>query len=254
MWIWPGARTPTFHNRSSPPGRRVSGMPSHPPLRAVLFDRDDTIAFTDPGVYREAALWGHATFGLDARTFGAALRDQWNRRALDWWDLRTQAQEDAFWQAYGQELAGILGLTDEQTAQLMARWPYEAYMKPVTNARHVLETLRARGLKVGVLSNTLPSIDRTLRAVGLDDLVDVAVATCVVGVHKPDAGAYLHAAQALEVEPAEVLFVDDKPENVQAARDLGMHGLLIDLRGERPDAIHDLARVLDVVSELEVAC
>ena len=73
--------------------------------------------------------------------------------------------------------------------QLMDRWPYEAYMKPVPNAREVLGTLRERGLKVGVLSNTLPSIDRTLRFVGLDDLVDVAVATCSVGVHKPDPGA-----------------------------------------------------------------
>ena len=229
-------------------------MPSHPPLRAVLFDRDDTIAFTDPGVYREAALWGQATFGLDARTFGEALREQWNRRALDWWDLRTQAQEDDFWQAYAAELAGILGLTDDQAAQLMARWPYEAYMKPVANAREVLQALRDRGLKIGVLSNTLPSIDRTLQFVGLDDLVDVAVATCVVGTHKPEAGAYEYAADALGVRPEEVLFVDDKPENVQAAQALGMHALRIDLGGDHPEAIHDLAQVLDTVEGLEVAC
>ncbi|GGR83907.1 HAD family hydrolase [Deinococcus sedimenti] len=229
-------------------------MSSHSPLRAVLFDRDDTIAFTDPGVYREAALWGQETFGIDARTFGGALREQWNRRALDWWDLRTQAQEDAFWQAYGDELAGILNLTQEQTAQLMARWPYEAYMKAVPNARDVISALRARGLKVGVLSNTLPSIDRTLRAVGLDDLVDAAVASCSVGVHKPDAGAYWHAAEALGVPPTGVLFVDDKIENVEAARALGMHALLIDLQGEHPDAIHDLAQVLGVVDGLVAAC
>ncbi|GGK88220.1 HAD family hydrolase [Deinococcus radiotolerans] len=229
-------------------------MPSHPPLRAVLFDRDDTIAFTDPGVYREAALWGHATFGIDARSFGEALREQWNRRALDWWDLRTQEQEDTFWQAYGDELAGTLGLNGEQTAQLMATWPYEAYMKPVPNARAVLTALRARGLKVGVLSNTLPSIDRTLQAVGLHDLVDVAVATCAVGVHKPDAGAYLHAAGALGVQPGEVLFVDDKQENVEAAVAVGMHARLIDLSGQAPGALHDLTQVLGLVDELVAAC
>lgn len=232
----------------------MSGMSSHPPLRAVLFDRDDTIAFTDPGVYREAARWGQETFGIDARTFGGALREQWDRRAMDWWDLRTPEQEDAFWHGYGQELAGTLGLTDAQMTQLMDRWPYEAYMKPVPNARAVLGTLRERGLKVGVLSNTLPSIDRTLRFVGLDDLVDVAVATCSVGVHKPDPGAYRHAAEALGVRLEEVLFVDDKIENVVAARALGMHALLIDLSGAHPDAIHDLAQVLEAVEGLDVAC
>ncbi|WP_233218575.1 HAD family hydrolase [Deinococcus arcticus] len=220
---------------------------SEPTLRAVLFDRDDTIAYTDPDVYREAAAWIAQTFGLGPDAALHALRDQWRARALTWWDLRSQAQEDAFWADYGTELTGRLGLPPEAAAQLMATYPYEVYMKPVPHAREVLLELRARGLKVGVLSNTLPSIDRTLRAVGLDDLVDVAVATCVVGVHKPDAGAYLHAAGALGVAPAEVLFVDDKAENVAAAQALGMQAVQIDLRGEVRGAIHDLRAVLDRV-------
>lgn len=216
-------------------------MASHPPLRAVLFDRDDTIAFTDPAVYHEVARWGQQNFGIDAHVFGAALREQWNRRALDWWDLRTPAQEDAFWQAYSDELAVTLRLTPLQAAELMDRWPYEAYMKPVHNAREVLRTLRDLGLKVGVLSNTLPSIDRTLRFVGLDDLVDVAVATCTLGVHKPDAGAYQHAAAALGVQPDEVLFVDDKIENVLAARALG-HARPADRSARRAPGRHSRPR------------
>ncbi|UBV43793.1 HAD family phosphatase [Deinococcus taeanensis] len=220
------------------------------PVRAVLFDRDDTIAFTDPGVYRDAALWGQATFGLDPHTFGAALHEQWQRRALSWWHLRTPADEDAFWQDYGVELANQLNLNAAQTQALMNRWPYEAYMKPVPNPREVLHHLRNQGLRVGVLSNTLPSIDRTLKFVGLDDLVDAAVATCTVGVHKPEPGAYLHAAQQLGVPPREILFVDDKQENVDAARAVGMHATLIDLRGTHPEAIHDLQEVLALVDAL----
>ncbi|WP_221088820.1 HAD family hydrolase [Deinococcus aquaedulcis] len=220
---------------------------SEPSLRAVLFDRDDTIAYTDPGVYREAAAWMARTYSVPIDAALQALREQWAARALTWWDLRSQAQEDAFWADYGTELTGRLGLSPEAAPQLMAAYPYEVYMKPVPHAREVLLELRARGLKVGVLSNTLPSIDRTLKAVGLDDLVDVAVATCVVGVHKPDAGAYLHAAEALGVEPAEVLFVDDKAENVEAARALGMQAVQIDLRGEVAGALHDLRAVLDRV-------
>lgn len=219
-------------------------MPPSRGLKAVLFDRDDTIAYTDPEVYREAATWAAQRYGLDARNVGLALHRQWQERAGDFWRLRTHDDEAAFWNAYGEELTTRLGLPGRAGAEWIRTFPYERYMKPVPNARDVITALRARGLKIGVLSNTLPSIDRTLDAVGLSDLIDVAIATCSIGVHKPDAGAFLHATDALGVQPHEVLFVDDKPENVQAARALGMHALQIDLSGRTPDAIHDLSDVL----------
>jgi putative hydrolase of the HAD superfamily len=121
-------------------------------------------------------------------------------------------------------------------------------MKPVDGARDVLTELRGRGLKIGVLSNTLPSIGRTLSAVGLDDLVDVALATCTLGVHKPEAQAFLLAADALGVAPGEVLFIDDKAENVEGARAVGMRAELIDLQGRTPGALSDLHAVLPLAA------
>ncbi|GGL72073.1 hydrolase [Deinococcus aerolatus] len=218
-------------------------------LRAVLFDRDDTLVFTDHEIYAEAARWAARTYGLDAREVGAAMLGQWEERAKTWWTLRTEADETAFWEGYGLELVDRVGLRAGDAAAFMAEYPYERFMKPVPHARAVLGELRARGLKVGVLSNTLPSIGRTLEAVGLADLVDVAVATCTVGVHKPDAGAFLHAAEALDLRPDEILFVDDKPENVQAARALGMQATVIDLHAQNPEAIHDLRGVLPLVED-----
>jgi putative hydrolase of the HAD superfamily len=231
----------------------MSGMTSHSTLRAVLFDRDDTIAYTDPGVYREAALWAAQTFGLDPHEVGAGMQTQWQARAFSWWHLRTQAQEDAFWDEYSLELARRLNLTPTQAAQLSARYPYEAFMKPVPDARPVLEGLRARGLRLGVLSNTLPSIDRTLAFLGLNDLIDAAVATCTVGIHKPEPGAYHAAAQALGVPAGTVLFIDDKQENVDAARAVGMHAALIDLRGDTPGALRSLGEVTGLVDRIGVA-
>lgn len=222
-------------------------MPSQPPLRAVLFDRDDTIAYTDPGVYREAALWAAGCFGLDAAQVGQTLQQQWTENMACWWHLRTLDDEAAFWTGYGEELARRLGLPVSAAAEWMETYPYERYMKAVPGARALLTELRSRGLKIGVLSNTLPSIGRTLEAVGLADLVDVAVASCTLGVHKPDPGAFLHATSLLDVQPAEVLFIDDKLENVEAALALGMRARLIDLRGENALAIHSLAAVLDLV-------
>lgn len=48
------------------------------------------------------------------------------------------------------------------------------------------------------------------------------------GLRKPDPRAYLEAAAALEVAPRECLFIDDRPVNVDAARQVGMDAILKD--------------------------
>lgn len=216
-------------------------------LQAVLFDRDETIAYTDRAVYREAALWLAQRHCLDARQAGETLAAVWAELGQQWWDLRSEADEDAYWQRYGDELTRRLGLEAHHAAEIMREYPYERYMKAVDGAREVLTELRARGLKVGVLSNTLPSIDRTLEAVGLADVVDVALATCTLGVHKPEAQAFVLAAEALGVSPAAVLFIDDRLDNVEAARQVGMQAAQIDLRGQQTGALHGLNEVLRLV-------
>ncbi|WP_425147666.1 HAD-IA family hydrolase [Deinococcus sp.] len=213
-------------------------------VRGVLFDRDETIAYTDPEVYREAAIWAAEQFGLEPGQVGAALRAQW-ASADGWWTLRTEDDEQAFWKRYGEELADRFGVPSERIGPMLEQWPYQRYMKPVAGAREVLSQLKARGLKIGVLSNTMPSIAVTLETVGLHDLVDVAIATCTLGVHKPQPQAFVLAAALMELEPGELLFVDDKQENVDAARGVGMAALLIDLKGQHQGAIHDLRAVLE---------
>ncbi len=47
-----------------------------------------------------------------------------------------------------------------------------------------------------------------------------------MGLHKPDARIYRAALDHLDVEPADCFFVDDKSENVEAARALGMNAHL----------------------------
>ncbi len=107
--------------------------------------------------------------------------------------------------------------------------------------------MRARGLRVGVLSNTFPSIDRTLRHTGLAELVDVALATCTLGVHKPDPRAFTLAAEALGLPPAAILFLDDLPENVDAAHRVGMAAERVTVHRAEPGAVHDLRDVLTLI-------
>ncbi|ADV67502.1 HAD family hydrolase [Deinococcus maricopensis] len=214
-------------------------------IQAVLFDRDNTIAFTDPQVYREVAAYAHATYGVDPRAALEALSSEWQASENAWWDLRSHEDEAAFWTAYAGRLAGRMGTPD--VTALLERYPYHAYLKPAPHVREVLEALRAQGVKIGVLSNTLPSVAASLETLGVRDLVDVPLATCLLGVHKPEAQAFTLSADALGVPPAEILFVDDLPENIEGARAAGLRAQLIDLTGERAGAMHDLRALLPLV-------
>jgi putative hydrolase of the HAD superfamily len=58
----------------------------------------------------------------------------------------------------------------------------------------------------------------------LDDL-DAFFSSCYLGLRKPDRRIYQVALDVLQRDPEEVIFIDDRPENVAAAASLGIHGI-----------------------------
>jgi putative hydrolase of the HAD superfamily len=46
-----------------------------------------------------------------------------------------------------------------------------------------------------------------------------------VNLAKPEPAIYRHAAEGLATPPANILFLDDKPENIQAALSAGMQAI-----------------------------
>jgi FMN phosphatase YigB (HAD superfamily) len=64
------------------------------------------------------------------------------------------------------------------------------------------------------------------------DLFDGVFASGYQGMRKPELRFYLHVLSVIGVEPADVVFVDDKIENVVSARELGIEAIqCIDIRG-----------------------
>lgn len=216
-------------------------------IKAVLFDRDNTLAQTDVAVYAQAGQWLAQHFGQDASHAQRTLVALWQERGPLWAKITSHAEETAYWNDYGTQLATRLQLPPGAIEAFMEHYPYERYLRAVPHAREVLSELRKQGHKIGVLSNTFPSIERTLEAIKVADLVDVPLATCLMGAHKPEPLAFVQAAEALGFAPKEILFIDDKPENIEAARQLGMKAELIDLTGKTPQAISTLTEVLKLV-------
>jgi putative hydrolase of the HAD superfamily len=90
----------------------------------------------------------------------------------------------------------------------------------------LLESLRKRGLKLGLVSNAFDPpalLHRDLADAGISERIDYAVFSSEVGRRKPDAMIFVRALQALQVEPTAALFVGDRLyEDVRGARDVGM--------------------------------
>jgi putative hydrolase of the HAD superfamily len=94
-------------------------------------------------------------------------------------------------------------------------------------AQALLEALRGRGIKTGVILNSWPDPGRVLRAdierAGLTGLLDTIVISSEVGLRKPDPGIFRLALDQLGVEPHDAMFVGDRLEtDVQGAANLGM--------------------------------
>jgi len=89
------------------------------------------------------------------------------------------------------------------------------------------QRLQARGVKTGILSNIGDSMSRGILA----KLAWVGEFTHHSWSHelrliKPDAAIYLHAAEGLGCPPEQVLFIDDREENIAGAQAAGMQAII----------------------------
>lgn len=90
--------------------------------------------------------------------------------------------------------------------------------------------LRARGLKLVSASNVEELRHKRLIEMGIHDLFDGHCLSYQVGVGKPDEAFYAAAWKAVYLDSFQILFVDDHPENVEAARRRLMTGYVYDLK------------------------
>jgi hydrogenase expression/formation protein HypE len=162
-------------------------------LRAVLFDFDGTL--TRPGA-------------LDFRTIKREVGCPPGSLVLEWIEA--------------------LPAGSRRTAALAALARFElaaaAVSEPNADAERVLRSLRAQGLKIGVLTrNGLPAVRRALsRFRGLDaDTFDVLVTRDDGLPLKPAPDGVLHAAAAMGVPPEHTLVVGDFVLDMQAGRAAG---------------------------------
>ena len=153
---------------------------------------------------------------------------------------------------------GALGLRDflvnaaEGSEELLGgrRFDAEAYLRflaePWFGAQwpivHRARDLRAAGYRVAIVTNNIREWESIWTSTIPLEWFDEVVDSCVVGMRKPNPDIYLHTCERVGVAPHEAVFLDDMEINVEGARAVGMHGVVVREVGE---ALSDLDRILD---------
>ncbi len=111
--------------------------------------------------------------------------------------------------------------------------PLQALLGEMTVHAQVVDRireLRAEGYRVGLVTNNVREGSATWRAmVPLEELFDVVVDSSEVGMRKPNPAIFRHTLELLGVEdPAQAVFLDDSPGNVDGARRAGMHAIHVE--------------------------
>jgi putative hydrolase of the HAD superfamily len=115
---------------------------------------------------------------------------------------------------------------------------------PFSADEDVVDLLRRAQAHVPVVlvTNATLALEDDLAYLGLTYLADEVVSSARVGVVKPDPKIYEIAAERAGVPPQRCLFVDDRPENVQAAVALGMTGVVYRTISDLQSALAPLLR------------
>lgn len=229
-------------------------------IDAVVFDWGGTLTpWHDIDLRRQWVLYAQAYDPAHGDEVTDALLAA---EAEAWRRSRTEHRSTRF-----DTIVRTAGLRPCGAAHERALAAYRAFWEPHTwtdaDAVPLLRALRERGVRVGVLSNTVWPRDEhelVFARDGVLELIDAAVYTSEIPWTKPHPEAFRAAARAVGVdEPARCVFVGDRLfDDIHGAASVGMRTVFVPhsripvvQRGHtegEPDAIVDrLADVLAVV-------
>lgn len=223
--------------------------------KAVFFDRDGTLTYFNPEkeAWRDEliASWSGKPFELPYDkmmrlfTLAAEGRRPWYRNVDD---------EREFFRRYYRCLLVGEGVTEqlEERADRLFRelWcNQDRCLYPETV--ETLSYFKKNGYKIGVISDTSPSLELTLINLGLGEYIDSYTPSSIVGAGKPDPRIYQAALDSLGVRAEECLYADDTGAEAEGARKLGFTAFHLVRDGERDFEQYRITDLTDMIRYAE---
>jgi HAD superfamily hydrolase (TIGR01662 family) len=205
-------------------------------LKAVLFDVDFTLARPGPELMPEGYVTCGERFGL---TLDAARYEE--ARDAAFVDLQRHPEldhDEEIWIAFTERIVlgmgGAQPVSHEVAVELTSRWAQHENFELYEDTVPVLRTLKERGLKLGLVSNSARDVRAFAEHHALD--IDAGISSFHHGKTKPHESIFRAVLELLGVAPGDALMVGDTVEDdVEGAHAIGMQAVLLDRLGLRPD-------------------
>ena len=223
-------------------------------LKAVLFDVDFTLVCPGPELGPEGYRRAGERHGLtldparyeEARD--AALVDLHRHPELD--------HDEEIWFAFTERIVigmgGAAPASYDTAVEITRGWERHENFELYEDTLPVLDELRRAGLKIGLISNSARDIRAFARHHGLD--IDAGVSSFHHGKTKPHASIFRAVLDLLDVTPEDAAMVGDTVEDdMDGALALGMHAVLVDRLGLRPDYEPRIESLLALPAALRIA-
>jgi putative hydrolase of the HAD superfamily len=200
-------------------------------LEAVLFDWGDTLMqfVYSPGLVSAGHRAGLAAIGRDGLPDDDALTEHFREHYEPFFWVPGAVEEIEYPGLVRRLLADFEVTIDDDELRRYLEAEHSAWDPARVLGAHthaLLESLRARGLKLGLVSNAFDPgwlLHRDLEQMGLAQRLDFSVFSSEMGTRKPHPAIFERALEALGVEPGNALFVGDRLyEDIRGAGELGM--------------------------------
>lgn len=207
-------------------------------IRGVSFDVGGTLIRAWPSVGAiYAAVCAEAGIALDPAACNREFEAAWARRGAERPAGADRFEgipggENTWWAALVTEVLEACGLPGRSAPpiELFRR----AFSSPGSwriydDVLATLHALKAAGFRLGILSNWDSRLEMLLDALGLGPHFDAVICSALEGREKPAPRIFARAAEALRLEPSQIVHVGDRVlEDYRGAREAGMHALWID--------------------------
>jgi HAD superfamily hydrolase (TIGR01509 family) len=211
--------------------------------RAVFFDVDFTLIYPGPTFqgqgYRQFCE-KHGVGHCDPGAFSAAVSSA--SALLD--ESEDHAYDEGFFIRYIRHIIERMGgsgpALDACAAEIYQEWAACGHFQLYDDVLPVLQTLRARGFLLGLISNTHRSLESFQSHFELEGLISAAVSSREHGFNKPHPSIFRTALRLLAVAPEEAVMVGDSYlHDIEGARMIGMRGVLLRRAARGPLAPED---------------
>ena len=185
--------------------------------------------------------YGGVIKGKPNSVFRSAICDLLNVSVADYQNAYSKHSkkinvDNVTWELFWAEVLNELGQDVNKVPEIM-KLSKGTFGQPVNDGLLALiETIRKKGIKTGLLSNNTREAAASMRANSIDKYFDVFHISGETGYMKPSAEAYELFGKDLDVPLSELIFIDDSESSLSSAADCGytpiLFNSLADLRSE----------------------